>query len=205
MSVLALDLDGVFYDFITPYANMLAQEHGQDLLPEGWRTNIELHAPVWDWEIHYGYPKEVIRNVWKRITAKNSHFWRDLPLRNGATEALKRLNTLSRQDKQVVFLTNRAGHNVKYQTEVALYRAGINYPTILIAADKVPVLRSIGAEFFIDDKGSTLNDCVRSALSQGPMWKIRLFLLDAPYNREGRMGGYTVVNTVQEALECAGL
>lgn len=186
---------------------MLIAADGNRIPREWWEDN-RVSPPIWEWDEAAGYSKEVIDRTWGRITAKGSTFWKNLKPLPGAREVIRKLNGLSSRGTEVAFLTNRFGHNVKRQTELALYNLGMSYPTVIIApsgAAKIPILRGVGADFFLDDRLDTLNQCVESAVEFGPMWKCQLFLLNKPYNQTGRLGGYSVVDTPQAALEAVGL
>ena len=205
---LCCDIDGVYADWNSAFARLLISADG-NRIPREWWTANRVTPPCWEWDEAAGYPPEVISSVWRRITSKGSTFWKNLKPLPYAGQVLKRLNGLSSRGHEVVFLTNRVGWNAKRQTEQWLYDiGGVNYPTVIIAPSgeaKIPILRNIGADLFIDDRLETLNECVRSAVEQGPAWKIHLFLLNTTYNQDDRLGGYQVVDTPQQALETVGL
>ena len=196
------DLDGVVFSFNNSYARLLHEENPTKI-PKDWQESDTVPS-CWDWDRALGYTSEELSRVWGRINKKDSTFWSKLDPLPGAVEFIKQLNKLSAKNHEVSFLTHRSGYGAKRQSEIALYNLGMNYPTVNIvkeANDKIPFLRLTGAEWFIDDKRETLNECVSSATTQG----LALFLLNKPYNQTGRLGGYTVVDTLQEALEKAGL
>ena len=201
MSKLALDLDGCFFDFSSSYADLLIEVSGQDLLPEGWRTDPEF-PKTWFWERAAGYSPEVEKEVWENHILTNNKFWRELDLLPYAKETLTYLNGLWRKGSEIYFISHRMGEKAKKQTEEALYDHGMDYPCVVFAADKVPYWRLIGTNFFIDDKPLTVIEVARVAKEE--KWKnFRLFLQDAPYNRE--VSGVERAKTVKEALEKAGL
>lgn len=191
---IAIDLDGVCYNFNTAYHDKLIQVTGENRFPTDWT------ATCWDWDKFYGYTSQEISDTWGEII-KDNLFWRKLDI-IPEREVFARLNVLSMKN-DVYFLTNRIGHNCKQQTERALYDAGINYPTVIIAADKVPILKAIKADFFADDKLETMNQVVTDFArirSHG-----HAYLIDAPYNQTGRHATLKVASDIKDALEKAGL
>lgn len=108
-------------------------------------------------------------------------------------EVFARINVLS-QSNPVYFITNRLGINCKQQTEKWLYEQGINYPTVLIAADKKPLIQALKIDFFIDDRLPTMTELL-------PLGKEHFYLKDTTYNQTGRSTGMRVVTDVKDALE----
>ena len=199
---LVFDLDGCFFSFNNGYARLLYEEN-PDKIPKDWQES-DTTPSIWDWDRARGFTSEELARVWGRITKKDSTFWSKLEPLPGAVETVKRLNQLTRKDVEVLFLSNRFGYNTKRQSEIALYELGMNYPTVLIAPSgeaKIPTLRALGADYFLDDRLDTLNEAVTVAASAGYNWKIHLHLLNKPYNQTGRLGGYTVVDSLQDSLE----
>lgn len=197
---IGIDIDGVLADFNGSYARLLIRD-GLNLLPKGWEDNPNWPT-TWFWERDAGYTKEAESHAWKEhILKENSQFWRKLDPLPGAKQALRRFNTVTNLGVEVLFITNRMGHRAKRQTEEWLYEFGINFPTVILAADKPPVLKSLGVTHFIDDKLDTLNDCLIAGLRR----EVNLYLKDAPYNRVGRQPGYKVVDGIWPFVEDLGL
>jgi hypothetical protein len=191
---LAFDIDGVLADFTSSYAKRIVKVTGENLFP------TPLTIPCWDWDTHYGYTKDQIAATWESIQ-DDSLFWQKLnPIPD--RELFARLNVLSKSHP-MYFITNRIGKNCKQQTERFLYEQGINYPTVLIASNKLPILKSLKIEFFIDDRLATMNEIITDTTK--PQLATKLYMPDTDYNREGRMDGYVVVEDVKDALEKAGL
>ena len=187
---LAIDLDGVCFNFNQAYHDKLIKVTGENKFPTDWVPSS------WDWDKAYGYSNDEIALTWDNIVA-DKLFWRKLkPIPE--PNVFTRLNVLS-NEHAIYFLTNRLGVGCKQQTERALYEVGINFPTVIIAADKLPVLKSIKANFFIDDKLETMNQ-VQAGLKAD-----HLYLIDAPYNQVGRASNLKVATDVKDALTKAGL
>lgn len=203
IKTLVFDIDGCLANFNKAYGELLTKVGG-DRLPKGWQDDPDFPT-VWSWDRQAGYTPEVEERVWKKyILQEGSNFWKNLEPLPGAREALLQVNSLVKQGKvEAYFLTHRMGHKAKLQTEEFLYANGIDYPTVLIAADKAPWLRLLKPHFFIDDKPSTVEDVAR--VSAEEKWAdFQLFLKMAPYNRElwGKVRGAA---TVKDALVAAGV
>lgn len=201
--VIVLDIDGVLANFTKAYGELLTKVGG-DKLPAGWQDDPDFPA-VWYWERAAGYSKEVEERVWsKYITQKGSHFWKNLEPLPTARESLMHLNSLIKQGHtECYFLTHRMGHGAKLQTEEWLYANGIDYPTVLMTGEKVPWLRLLKANFFIDDRPETIQDVARVAVEE--KWPdFKLYLKQAPYNTAlwGKVGSAAVV---KDALVAAGV
>lgn len=207
---LIFDVDGVFADFSTAYADLLIKVDGKDRLPAGWRTNPDLHTPTWFWERFYGYSKQVEEEVWNTHIIPSKDFWYELEPYPGAGEALGHINKLAKSGHEVIFLTNRMGKDAKKQTEDWLMNVydgngklkGIDNPTVLLSGDKTPILRALKANFYIDDKAETVVDV---ASLVGP--EFTLYVKDAPYNRDVQYpnGKVKHASSVKDALEQSGL
>lgn len=198
MTKLALDLDGVFFDFCTPYADLLIEVDGVDRLPEGWRKDPEKHMPTWFWERHYGYTKEVEAEVWQKHILPSKDFWFKLKPLPYARETLAELNQLQKEGHEIYYLSHRHGETAMLQTQRSLYEHGIDYPSVILTGNKRDVIKALGIEFFVDDKLETVNE----------LWDMvgkHFYLKDAPYNREGRLKEVKVIGSAKEALQKAGL
>lgn len=202
---LGLDIDGVFAEFCSRYAKFLAEENGKDLMPVGWQDNVEIAYPVWNWDSHHGYSNAIQSNVWRNKILSSPTFWATLSPMPTARESIRFLNTLSKNDHKIYFLTHRMGHRAKQQTEEWLYGIGMHYPTVLLSEDKVALVRALKIDTFVDDKLETCNDMARVAEGEGLAVKDRVFMVSAPYNQEGRHDGVRVVDSVKHALQEAGL
>jgi len=202
---LSIDLDGVCAQFNEAYAKILIKESGRDLFPPGltWEERPETFV-CWDWDTFYGYTPQEIDKAWRHGIKNSTTFWEKLQPLEGATDAIKQLNRMAKSGDDVYFLTNRIGYRAKYQTEKWLYAQGCDYPTVFLVADKVPVIRALGIHFVIDDKLETINDLARVVEEEG--WTgMKIYLKDAPYNREGRRQDIIVVGSINEALKAEGL
>lgn len=203
--IICVDVDYCLANFTEAYADLLIQVDGKDRLPEGWRTSPDF-PQTWYWERDAGYSKEVEEAAWQqRILHKGSHFWEQLAPVPGAKEVIRHLNKLAIQGHSVYFLTHRMGDKAKLQTEKWLYGLQFYYPTVLLSADKVPLLRALGANFFIDDKPQTVIDVAKAA--EREKWQdFQLFMHTAPYNKHLQgLDWLKTAGSVEEALQKAGL
>ncbi len=207
MTKLALDLDGCFFDFCTPYADLLIEVDGVDRLPEGWRKDPELHMPTWYWERHYGYSKEVEAKVWDDHILPSKDFWLKLKPLPFARETLMELNQLQKEGHEVYYLSHRHGKTALIQTQKALYEQGVDYPSVILTGNKRQIISALDIEFFVDDKTETLYDLALGMDAAPGMFKCHggIYLKSAPYNRGNWGSTIQVVGSVKEALQKAGL
>ena len=187
--VIALDIDGCLANFNNSYAKRLVKVTGENRFP----TPLEI--PCWDWDKHYGYTNEEIAATWDSIIADRL-FWQKLDTLV-EPDVFTRINVISKTNP-VYFITNRVGLNCKQQTEKWLYEQGINYPTVLIAANKRPIIESLKIEFFVDDRLETMNELVG-------LKRPHFYLAETTYNQTGRLSGVAVASDVKDALTKAGL
>jgi uncharacterized HAD superfamily protein len=212
---IGIDIDGVLARFETSYAALLSDETGGITFP--------VYAPdepkTWFWERDHfaklGWSREdakaVESKVWVRITAKGSTFWEDLAPFPTALETIEWLNAARQYGEDVYFITTRPGFAAKFQTERWLRRHGMLNPTVLIAtsdASKGQLVKALKLDVFIDDKPENCAE-VNVALEQHTLPEMgklqcRVFLVDAPYNRniEGELNTYLHgVERVESALQ----
>ena len=188
---IAFDIDGCLANFTDAYATKLVKVTGVNLLPK------PLTIPTWDWDKHYGYSADQIAATMENI-AKDKLFWEKLdPI--APREVFSRIQVLSKEH-EVYFLTNRFGTNPKQQTEHWLYDQGIHYPTVLITANKRPIIEALKIDFFIDDKLETMNE-----LAWGDGLKKQFYLSNTTYNQANRANGLKVATDVKDALQKADL
>jgi hypothetical protein len=196
---LGIDLDGCLANFTDSYAKVITKHTGIHFpkASDKWPT-------VWYWEREAGVTKEQEKQVWgEEILNPLKDFWFKLAPMEGAVEVVRRLNWLGRNGCDVYFLTHRMGDTAKTQTERWLYELGMNFPTVILAGDKAPIIKALGINIFVDDKWETINGLYTQALEEE--WKgINIWLKDTPYNREGR-GKWLIADSVQDALEKEGL
>lgn len=195
---LAIDVDGVLAVFNNDYAKLIKKYGGPDFPKNGpdW-------PPCWNWEadVDAGIKKQ----CWDEITAEGSSFWHDLSPNPTTPHELTLLNNLAKEGHEVFFLTNRMGHNAKLQTEKWLYEYGIDYPTVILVGDKLPLIKLMKIEFFVDDRPETIWEVAAAAKEHRLPVQGRVFLKEMPYNREHRHKESTAVSGIEEALQLAGL
>ena len=201
---IVLDIDGCLANFNKGYAEILIAIGG-DRFPADFDP---LNPPVWFWERHYGYPKEVEDQAWQEyILNSKRRFWQNLEPLPDAREALSMLNARQKSGDQVWFVSTRMGEKAHLQTLNWLYEHGMDYPCLFFAADKVPYLRQLRPCFFIDDKLETYNMVAKTMHDEKWDWEFDLYLKDAAYNKEPRSFGprFHVASSVKSALQGAGL
>lgn len=195
--------DGVLADFNLAYGRLFIKTTGRNLFPADWEIQLkaEQFPTTWNWEKDWGYTAEESSKVWRIIT-KDDQFWGSLDALPMAKDAIYKLNHMAKAGDDIYFLTNRMGYKAKIQTEAWLYGLGMDYPAVLLCADKFPVLKALNINFFIDDKTDTLLDVAEKLpqidQTQAPFY---LFCRDAAYNRVPYPEAVKTVKTVMEALE----
>lgn len=193
-----LDIDGVLADFNTAYHDLLVLVTGEDKFPQDYDPT---QPPVWHWEHHFGYTSEQEALVWTNHILKSPDFWVKLKPLKDASRVLFALDQMVRFNEiELYFITNRHGLNAKLQTEKWLYNHGVSYPTVLIAADKLPLLRTLNPAFYIDDKLETANDVQGVSIDGLQSW-----LLATSWNTEGRRPDLNVAYDLIYALKESGL
>jgi uncharacterized HAD superfamily protein len=195
---LGIDIDGCLANFNEAFGDALIKTTGRDLLPDGWKTNSEFPT-TWNWDLAAGYTPEESKRTWEQEIISSSSFWASLPPYPDTAATLKQLNRLSKRH-DVYFLTHRMGKNCKQQTEEWLAKHGMDRPTVIISGQKLPIIVSLGLNFFIDDKLQTVNEIFRAEVPE-----LALFLKNAPWNQVGREKGLKSILSVEAALREVGL
>jgi uncharacterized HAD superfamily protein len=204
--IIAVDIDGCLSNFTDSYTRLIHEETGIQLpkASDEWPTTWYFDREAFE---KAGYDKIKARmiegHIWDRIK-KNETFWvklQPLPL---AQVTVTRLNDLAREGHDIYYLTHRMGIKAKLQTERWLYNLGMNFPAVIMSGNKVPILKSIGAEIFIDDKPDTIIEVAKSIRDE--KLPIRLYRKNAPYNQHPSWGDEVrSVGSVKEMLEKEGL
>lgn len=163
---LGVDLDGVLANFAQEYrrvGRLLTGKPATDVDPVDWDGS------------NYGWTPQNIEEIWKHI-ADRLNFWLSLGVLPGTVRVFE---AVMRHD--VTFITNRAksrGASVRHQSAYWLHRAfGMDFPQVIVAANKGEVVKALGIEAFIDDN----IDNVRDVKTKNP--ECRVFLMDASHNR----------------------
>jgi hypothetical protein len=182
------DIDGCLANFAQAYETLVVEKAGgENLFPPN------TLPPVWDWPQHYGYSDEVVAEAWKEIKLSQT-FWRYLqPL-----EGMGHARCVNPFIHDVYYITDRTGKYAKQQTEDWLAIQGARRPTVLIAADKAPIVQALKLDCVIDDK---LEHAVAVNLNCPTT---RVYLLDRPYN-QGECYGAKRIGSVREFIEKEGL
>lgn len=204
---MGIDLDGVLSNFTDSYARALWKETGILFPP-----NSDEWPTVWYWEREAGVTKEQEGKVWKdHILKGKKKFWEGLAPLPDARAELKQLNRLAKLGHEVTFISTRMGEQAKAQTETWLYNNWMSFPTVILSDKKVPLIRDLGIDFFIDDKWETIDLLARTAETE--KWKIggtrppcSIYLKSTPYNKGYEpYNGVVRVSGVKEALQKEGL
>lgn len=197
--VVCCDVDGILADFNSSYVPLIISYTGKDLFPKDYDMRM---PPCWDYPPVFGYTEKEYRASFASIKGI-PEFWRWLDPEPGAEEFAQRLDELSAKH-DLFFITSRSGEHTKQQTEEWLRDLGVQYPTVIVAADKTPIIRALKTNVFIDDRLITANETAR--IAEEEQWcNFRMYLADRTYNRDGRRDDLIVVNDLGEMLDQEGL
>lgn len=187
---LAIDIDGCLADFNSAFHRLLVQAHG-DRFPHGYAPH---QPPVWEWPRYFGYTEEEEGIVWKAVHSSRT-FWQELDEEPYGSEALHQLDRLSFDGHDIYFVTNRRGLKAKLQTERWLEARGMYNPTVLLASNKIPILKSLGVDAFVDDKPETL---LQASVH---CWPTRVYQKLTSYNVQTRIKTVQIIRHVQEMVD----
>ena len=193
------DIDGCLADFTHSYAELLVKTSGRNLIPN---EEYLVNPPTWNWDRAAGYTKAEEQAAWNEI-AKGDGFWRNLkPLPLGLA-AMTLLNRARYAGHDVYFITHRMGKNAKKETESWFYRYDCDIATVLVAQDKLPIIKALELDFYIDDKPETIQECA-DALEAGNLPHLKhLFIINYAYNQHVERESVKRVGSVIEALRLA--
>lgn len=172
---IALDLDGVLFDFNTHFVEFARKHYPQLSCP-----NVSNQWPrAWDYLDEYlGRPE--VSKLWRKVL-KSPSFWRDCPSYWWSPDLLEA--TYERGD-HIYFITSRQGHHPQRQTWMALLdvtqdvsHSGAVIP-VMKPEDKIPLLNALRIDYFVDDKKET----VAHALAECPNTQVACW--DQPWNRD---------------------
>jgi hypothetical protein len=178
--ILACDLDGIIFKFNDSYRREIQRMYKIDI---GEETNE--YPNVWYYERAVGVTKEQESAVWDYINSEygSYHFWRYMPVYDGAKEFLK---AAQQTFYDIYFVTARSGPKAQEATKQALWMLGIDNPKVIIAHDKVPHLLAIGATDFLDDRDKNFEDVLKwnaQPAMEASTCDAKLWMLDRPWNR----------------------
>lgn len=205
---IGIDMDGVLADFNTAFIALIKDTTGVELPPPS-----DSYPSVWNYHREPGgITEEQDKALWTHIMY--SPFWLTLRPLKGAEVALDELNRRAGRGDEVYFITTRPGRDAKALTEGWLQWYGMENPTVLISGDKGSVAKGLGLNVFIDDKPENCNEVLDETtvwepigglqdccLIYHPNYRTRVFVMDAPYNRQLDRDGITRISSVLEALD----
>ena len=191
-----IDIDGVLADFTTRFVEILREHLGIEL-PENYQPSD------WDWT-SANLPPRTMDKAW-HIIDNMQDFWLDLkPLMPNVLDLEWFFKEHAGKDFDVYFITARkdgAGHTVKTQSETWLSYwmnkpdAPITVLPVNSGMDKVDVLHALSVDYCIDDHTPTIVNA-KSAYKKG-----KAYLLDQPWNQDGRFYRVKRVNKLKEFFD----
>lgn len=172
---LALDLDGVLFDFNQAFVQLARQSHPTLACPP-----VDNRWPrAWDYLDEY-LSKPEVSKLW-RTACRSRDFWRGIPSYWWSADLLEA--AYGRADN-IYFITSRSGNHVQRQTHMALLdiTQDVTHSGAVIPVNgpelKIPLLRDLKIDFFVDDKKET----VAHALAECPNCEVAVW--DQPWNRD---------------------
>ena len=186
---LMFDVDGVLADFVYGFTNTAT---GLGFLKAPWTT---MEQPEWDFQ---GLTGEQTGKIWQRI-AHSFTWWTELPVMPDVTPAV--IDQINQMPCEKIFTTHRSGGlpNPQYQTVRWLEMIGFKHPSVVTSKRKGEVARALDVTHSIDDKVENAN-CTHWISDALPT---KSFLVDRPYNQQGRAKRVIVVKTIKEFLDAA--
>lgn len=191
-----IDLDGVVADFTATMTKVL-RERLHMPLPEGYQPTD------WGW-IGANLPKGTMDKAW-RILDATENLWMTIdPLFPNIIDLKVFFNAHAGKDLDVYFITARkdgAGLSPKTQSEMWLRNylgnpsTEISVLTVNSGMDKVDVLHALSVDYCIDDHMPTVVNA-KSAYKKG-----KTYLLDQPWNQDGKFYNVKRVNTLKEFFD----
>ena len=131
MDRLALDVDGCYADFNTPFIDLVYQQTGIRL-----PAVSDSFPSSWSYHLDGGVNAAQDKDLWRHISASQT-FWLDLAPLPTAVEALTRLDKARTKAgmrwKEPLWITSRPGSTAKLQTEKWLTMHGYARPEVIIA------------------------------------------------------------------------
>lgn len=190
---IGFDVDGVLADFNTEFIKRCIEVTGKDLFPPR-----PFEIPTWHYPQVYGYTEQEMDfgkgPVWGSIKS-DPGFWRFLPAYDWTPEVLERLRNSQANGCEIYFITDRAGIQVKRQTEDFLRALGFHFPTVLISGKKALVASALKLDFYIDDRFEN----ARSVAEDVPA--CQTFLLNRPWNTTLGSGEFFRISSPFEMLD----
>ncbi len=168
---MALDIDGVLADFVSPFVQILEARSGGSVDLESVTDPNFAHYPR--------LPAETIRECVLEVS-DTPRFWRDLsPLPDPPQWEI--LDGLSRENR-LVFLTHRyerEHYSIHDVTCEWLRRHGVSRPVVYFTQDPKSILvEKLGAKLFVDDRYENCRDVADNT-------DAIVLMPHRPYNRTG--------------------
>lgn len=169
-----IDVDGVLANFQPAYISTIIAVTGRDLFPGPFGT---FDIVTWNYPETYGYTTDEMAQVWNEIKEDPS-FWKNLAAYPDVQEFRATIADLLNNGHDVYFITNRPGNSAKLQSETWLYNylLLIEWPTVLISAEKGECCHALNLTHYIDDNNENCADVQQKSPST------RLFMLARTWN-----------------------
>lgn len=194
---LGIDCDGVLCDFTPRMKKLLNELFGMKIPPD-------LEPTSWDW-LNFGVTPQHMIKVWERIR-EMPNFWEESIPSKDIVDMAEWFSDHADRDCEVFFVTSRietAGRSAREQTARWLReylgnpKQDINVIVTSSGMHKAAVLEVL-------EIGASLDDFTPTIINSKTIPKHRGYLLDKPWNQDGKNYGVRRVYSVREFLEIEG-
>lgn len=161
---IGIDVDGVLMDFVSAFRDTAQRLFGKE---------FPSFSSDWDFS-NWGLSKAEYGRLWERVKQSENWFlFNERPF----GFSIESLSLLKRHE--LYFVTTRSqtvGEPILLQTQKQLHMLGVQFPTVLVRADKGRVASGLQLDIFVDDYVENL----KMIEEQSPITK--LFLVNQTYN-----------------------
>jgi uncharacterized HAD superfamily protein len=185
--VVFCDIDGVLADFYTSFSMLAHHFYGTPIF-----SNDDCYERS---PLKQLLPKKSYQRLWRYIDT-HQEWWLTIPRLPRITQAETDRLRQALHEHQWYFVTSRTGDQVVAYTKVWLFRNfGLLFPHVILAQDKGIMAARLQADVAIDDTIEILEQYATDSPTT-----VR-YVMDAPYNRQGRPDGTHEVRTLGEFLD----
>jgi len=179
--VIGLDLDGVVYDFETPFSEWLKMNNGSDLVRPD-KYNLEERYDLID-------SKEESKSLLCRFAQHRPFLW--IPEYEESINLIKKLS----RSNQIYYITDRNWHKQNAEdTFLRLKDDGLldRNQCIIFSGNKGDEARKRKLDYLVEDNLENVIDTMGKSLSTQPI------LMDRDYNRKNRPSSVPTVKNWRE-------
>lgn len=195
---IGIDVDGILSDFITSFVKVLNKLFPQLSLP------ADFQPTDWGWHnISPPLDDKMMGRAWDSVR-NTPNFWEECSPTSDIVSMASFFHEHADYDHEIYFITARietAGRSARHQTENWLKehlgnpKQTVNVLVVHSGMDKVDVQHALNIHASIDDHTPTVVNA-KSGLRNH-----KAYLLDKPWNQDGRNYGLRIVKSLHEFFE----